>query len=445
MVDFSLSQTALVVLFISIFVLLVFSEENKLAILMAGVVVISGVSYFLIDDFHLAGIFEHIDWEVILILFAMSLLVEALIELNIFDFISLKLLSYSRGSVSLLHVFLFITTFLLSAILDNITAILLMGRLTINLAEGLDIDAKPLVISEIFATESAGIASPVSSLPSIIVAVEGDVTFLDFLIIFGPLLLILTPLAIFWFHYMGIRKIEVKQIENLESKAATIAGIRIDELTQNKDRFILAIVIVFLMVFGFILVSVLPAGFPEISLAYVALASAVILVLATRLDFKTIVKRVEWDSVVFFIGLFLLVGILEEAQVIKAFSILLGDLTQGDSLIFASLMIVLTAPASAIVDNIPITAAMAPVLTDFIASNNLSADKGLFLWLILLTSVTFGAGFSPIGTATAIVGIELLRNSKNGTISLWYYIQRITFLSGIFLVISSLYIFWLFV
>ncbi|MHA1984628.1 MAG: SLC13 family permease [Candidatus Hodarchaeales archaeon] len=281
MVVFSTEQIIFAVVFAIIFLFITLNEDKKLIILLLGVCIISGFGYFLIEAFSLEDVFSHIDWEVILILFAMSLLVEALIELRVFDYLSLRILVFAKGSVTSLYIILFLITLFISSLLDNITAIILMGRLTISICNGLNINPKGFVLSEIFATELAGITTPVSSLPSIIVGAEGNLTFVDFLIVNGPLLVLLLPVSIIWFYYFQINRPEMK-LEDLEEKIyTTIDLVLIDFgfIVDRKRTVYYSVFIINIMVIGFILIGILPDDFPNVSIAYIALTCALILIL----------------------------------------------------------------------------------------------------------------------------------------------------------------------
>jgi Na+/H+ antiporter NhaD/arsenite permease-like protein len=440
-VVFSTEQIIFAVVFAIIFLFITLNEDKKLIILLLGVCIISGFGYFLIEAFSLEDVFSHIDWEVILILFAMSLLVEALIELRVFDYLSLRILVFAKGSVTSLYIILFLITLFISSLLDNITAIILMGRLTISICNGLNINPKGFVLSEIFATELAGITTPVSSLPSIIVGAEGNLTFVDFLIVNGPLLVLLLPVSIIWFYYFQINRPEMK-LEDLEEKIyTTIDLVLIDFgfIVDRKRTVYYSVFIINIMVIGFILIGILPDDFPNVSIAYIALTCALILILITGLKIETLISKVHWESIVFFIGLFLLVGVLEQSLFIHSVSIFIIEVSQGNIALLGFIITAITAPLSSLVDNIPTTAAMAPIILEVARSDpTISINSLHFLWFILLGSVTFGAGFTPLGTATAIIGLGLLK-SEGIIINLKEYLKNIAVLSLIFLVVSFFY------
>ena len=446
MILFSGEQIIFALLFGIIFLFITFNEEKKLAIILLGVAILAGVAYLLIEEFSLETTFSHIDWEVILILFSMSLLVESLIDLRIFDYVSLKILVFAKGSTTLLHILFFLITFLISVFLDNISAIILMGRLTLSICKGLHIDPKGFILSEIFATELAGISSPVSSLPSIIVGVEGKLSFIDFFIVNGPLLIIIVPLSILWFYYLQIHKTNLN-LDNLKEEIHSTIDLGIldfEFIIGRKKNIIIAIILLFFMVLGFILVGILPKDYPKISIAYVALSGAVLLIILTKQNMDHLISKVHWESIVFFIGLFLLVGILEQSHFITNIANLMIETSQGDVNFFGLILVVISAPLSAIVDNIPTTAALAPIILELSNSDpNITVNSLHYLWFVLLSSVTFGAGFTPIGSATSIIGLGLLR-ADGVKVTLREFVKMISLLSLILLLISSVYYFLIF-
>jgi Na+/H+ antiporter NhaD/arsenite permease-like protein len=440
---FTGEQILFAVLFGIIFLFLTLNEERKLAILLFGVSILGGIAYLTIEAFSLEEVFSHIDWEVILILFSMSLLVEALIELRIFDYISLKILILAKGSSTSLQILFFLITFLISMFLDNITAIILMGRLTLSICKGLHINPKGFILSEIFATELAGMSSPVSSLPSIIVGVEGNLSFIDFFIINGPLLLFFIPLAVFWFYYFQIYKVNLN-LDDLEQEIRSTLDLQLltfDFIVGRKRNFIISVSILFLMVLGFIAVGILPEDYPNVSIAYVALSGAVILVILTGQKMEYLITKIRWESIVFFIGLFLLVGILEQSHFIDNIANFMIETTRGDVGLSGVIIIIIAAPLSAIVDNIPTTVALSPIILELAQSDpNITTNSLHFLWFVLLSAVTFGAGFTPIGSA---LGLGMLKSEGVKT-GLKEYIKMITSLSLIMLFLSSIYYFLIF-
>jgi Na+/H+ antiporter NhaD/arsenite permease-like protein len=198
------------------------------------------------------------------------------------------------------------------------------------------------------------------------------------------------------------------------------------------------------MVIGFIAVGILPDDFPDVSIGYIALTGAVLLIILTKQKMDHLIKGIHWESIVFFIGLFLLVGILEQSNFIESVAKFMVEITAGDIELFGLIIIVITAPLSSIVDNIPTTAAMAPVILELSQSDpTISINSLHFLWFALLGGVTFGAGFTPIGSATAIIGLSILKSDGFNT-SLGEYFKTIALLSFIFLIISSVYYFLFF-
>jgi len=212
----------------------------------------------------------------------------------------------------------------------------------------------------------------------------------------------------------------------------------------RKKNIIIAIILLFFMVLGFILVGILPKDYPKISIAYVALSGAVLLIILTKQNMDHLISKVHWESIVFFIGLFFLVGILEQSHFITNIANLMIETSQGDINSFGFILVVISAPLSAIVDNIPTTAALAPIILELSNSDpNITVNSLNYLWFVLLSSVTFGAGFTPIGSATSIIGLGLLR-ADGVKVTLREFAKMISLLSLILLLISSVYYFLIF-
>lgn len=438
---FTIQQIILAIIFLIIFALLATNEERKMYYLFGGVIVLGILGYILIDKYHFEEVLAHIEWEVIIILFSMSLLVEVLNRLKVFDYISIKLLVYSKGSLPLLHLILLSMTFFISAFLDNLTAIILMGNLTLTIARGLEIDPKPFIVSEIFVTFVAGISTPVSSLPAIIVSVQGDLNFVDFFLYLGPLILLIFPLSVVWYYLTTVKSLDTEEMRSRELTKINLDKIALDFILPDRRSFFIASVVLALMVVGFITVGLLPADFPQISVGFVALTSATLIIFLTKQPLNQVLKDIHWNNIVFLLGLFLLVGTLESSGFIEELAALLGEVTEGDPVVFGLVLGLFSAPASAVVDNIPITAALARVINSFAANNpDVSTHTMHFIWMVVLVSGKFGAGFTPIGSITAIVGLNMLKK-EGRPVSLGYYFQKVTLASFMFMVVGVLYLF----
>ncbi|MHA1167346.1 MAG: SLC13 family permease, partial [Candidatus Hodarchaeales archaeon] len=180
-------------IFIVTYALIARSDEKKLVTILSGaaISIFAGIALLFDEAGHsitFERIFEHyIEFEVIVIIFGMSLLVEALNDSHVFDFLSIKVIKLSKGKPEVLLFVVFYLTFILSAILDNVTAIILVSSITMTVCKGLDINPIPFFFTAIFATITAGIATVVGSLPSILIGTAAEFSFIGFMFVGFPL------------------------------------------------------------------------------------------------------------------------------------------------------------------------------------------------------------------------------------------------------------------
>ncbi|MHA2298319.1 MAG: SLC13 family permease [Candidatus Hodarchaeales archaeon] len=448
----------LMVVFTGIFVvtygLVALFEEKKLVTILAGAIVAIIAGLFLLTELEHEGeqvghfTFEriftsefYVSWEVIVIITGMSLLVEALNRSHVFDFVSINVIKLSKGKPVILMFVVFYLTFFLSAILDNVTAMILVSSITITVCKGLDMNPLPFFYSAIFATITAGLATIVGSLPSILIGNAAELSFLDFLVVGLPLSLILSLTQVIYFRFVFRKEldeaskklVDISILEHLDPWA----------LVESKRNFYISIGVIVLVILGFIGSG--SNGFInqifhiEMSIGLVALICAILLIILTRVNLEKMVSKVHWDTVLFFIGLFVLVGTLQDAGVLSFLAEQLIMISGGNTLLMFIIILVTGAALSAIVSNIALSAAFIPVIIGIIASSGLQPQLGIMTWWVLLVSVTFGGGFTPIGTAPAVVAIGILKE-EGWSINFTGFFKLMAPLSVIMLVSSFLYI-----
>jgi Na+/H+ antiporter NhaD/arsenite permease-like protein len=446
------------VVFTGIFVvtygLVALFEEKKLVTILAGAIVAIIAGLFLLTELEHEGeqvghfTFEriftsefYVSWEVIVIITGMSLLVEALNRSHVFDFVSINVIKLSKGKPVILMFVVFYLTFFLSAILDNVTAMILVSSITITVCKGLDMNPLPFFYSAIFATITAGLATIVGSLPSILIGNAAELSFLDFLVVGLPLSLILSLTQVIYFRFVFRKEldeaskklVDISILEHLDPWA----------LVESKRNFYISIGVIVLVILGFIGSG--SNGFInqifhiEMSIGLVALICAILLIILTRVNLEKMVSKVHWDTVLFFIGLFVLVGTLQDAGVLSFLAEQLIMISGGNTLLMFIIILVTGAALSAIVSNIALSAAFIPVIIGIIASSGLQPQLGIMTWWVLLVSVTFGGGFTPIGTAPAVVAIGILKE-EGWSINFTGFFKLMAPLSVIMLVSSFLYI-----
>lgn len=337
-----------------------------------------------------------IDHNTIFLLLGMMIIVSVLIESGFFSILSLKALQITKGDpLKILITFSTLTAFL-SAFLDNVTTVLFMIPILIGLTRKLNLKPVPYVIATVLASNIGGTATLIGDPPNIIIGSLGHFTFMDFIVNIAPII-VLTHIVgtIAFVLYMKIRgdlKTQItdqKEIEKL--------------ISEQKAEYDVSLMRKGLIVFGITILLFFLHHVLHLEAGTIALFMASILLLWTREDPEEIFSRVEWTTLMFFVGLFIVIGGMEHTgvfeQVAHATSNLLKDSMSG-ILILGSLSAII----SGIVDNIPFTMAMANVLIDFGKTVSWDTEP---LWWALALGACLGGNLTIIGASANVVAAGL--------------------------------------
>ncbi|MFX0094018.1 MAG: SLC13 family permease [Candidatus Hodarchaeota archaeon] len=381
-----------------------------LSVVLAWLLFLPEFGYSQMFDFHIIT-HQYISWDILLIVFGMSLLVATLETTGVFDWITLKVIKFSvkvsRGQFTQIPTALLLLTFLLtffmSAILDNVTAILLISSITVSTCRGLRINPKPLILGQIFATTLAGISTLISSLPAIMIGDAAGLTFFDFIFINTLFLLIAVPLSLVYFF----RVFKNDLIPSEEDILDITFLLELDEwsVVENKRKFNFSIIILLLTVIGFVIAEQV-----HIPIGWVAIIGGVAALVFTKTNVDIILPEMHWDTMIFFIALFVLVGTLNTSGVLLVIAEVIIGFAQDNILFIVIELLFGAAMLDAIVANIPLTAALLPVVSNLTTSQ--PPEFSNLLWMILLYATAFGSAFTPIGSVTSVIGVKILKEEE---------------------------------
>jgi Na+/H+ antiporter NhaD/arsenite permease-like protein len=333
-----------------------------------------------------------IDWDVIFLLLGMMLVVGVLRRTGAFEYLAIHSAKLAGGRPRTLLVLLVLVTAGASALLDNVTTVLLIAPLTISVCRQLGIRPVPFLLAEAFASNIGGAATLVGDPPNIIIASRADLTFNDFLIHMAPVVLVV--LAAFLALALWMFRADLRaRPEHAEALAA------MDEGSTITDRRMLVASVV---VLAAIVVGFLTQRQTGLEPAVVALLGAGVLILLSPLRVGELLKEVEWETLAFFMGLFVIVGALVRVGALEALAARIADLT--GAAVAPTLMVVLggSAVASAVIDNIPFVAAMTPVVDSLIATNPALGTDGA-LWWSLALGADLGGNATLVGASANVV------------------------------------------
>lgn len=329
----------------------------------------------------------------------------------------------------------FLLTLALSTVLANVTAMILISAMIFTICNGLDYDPNPFLLSAVLATDLAGMATLVSSLPSILVGTTMGISFIDFLIVSLPFALISIPICIFYLKKFFLpEKIPLNKEKN-RIDIRMILSLDPDGVIEDKKTFYLAALSLGITIVGFALAQPL-----KIPIGVVAILGGILAIVLTRAKEDELLSKLSWGPLLFFGGLFVLVGILEETEVLVDLAKWLQEISGGDLLLSGILILFITAIFSGILDNIPVTAALLPVVEDM--NKNHVDTHPRFLWFILIFSGALGGGWTPFGSAAGILAVSLL--AKEGRpLNFKSFIKCLVPISAILLILGGIYLYFL--
>ena len=409
-----------IIIFCLAYILIIFEKFpiSVLAMLGAVIMVMAGV----LDA---KAAFKAIDLNVIFLLVGMMIMVSILAETGLFEWIAIKATQLVKGEPIPLLVLLMLVTAVFSAFLDNVTTILLIVPVTIVMLENLKLDTKPFIIGEILASNIGGTATLIGDPPNILIGSEAGFSFNEFIINLGPVIIVNLIITIFLLYFFYCRKMKVSR----ELKAH-IMELNPDRALKDKKLMNYSLIILLLVIVGFVSHEI-----THIEPSIIALAGAMALILVSKKEPEEIFEKVEWPTLFFFMGLFIMVEGLVEVGVIRMLAEATLSLTKGDFQKTALFIGILSSSVSPIIDNIPYTTTMLPLIKNMEAAfSNVDA-----LWWSLALGACLWGNATLIGASANVVAANI--SKKNGkVISFIEYLKYGLPLTFVTIVIAMVYL-----
>jgi Na+/H+ antiporter NhaD/arsenite permease-like protein len=339
-----------------------------------------------------------VDWATLGLLTGMMVIVGLTERTGVFTYLALRVAQLSVGSPFRLVFLLAGVSGVLSAFLDNLTAILLVVPITLLLADLLRVPAVPLIVVEILASNIGGTATLIGDPPNIMIGTHvPELTFIDFIVNLGPVAAV-TLLVTTGLLYLAFRG----RLAISPERAREVA--RLDAARDMRERpYVKRSVAVLL---GTIVAFFMHASL-HVEPAVVAVAGAAAMLLVAADDVEDALERVEWSTIFFFLGLFVMVGGLEARGIVQEVADLLGEATGGSHTAEAMAILWGAAAGSAVVDNIPFTAAMIPVVDELAAGQEFDDAN----WWALALGACFGGNATLIAAAANVAASGILERS----------------------------------
>jgi Na+/H+ antiporter NhaD/arsenite permease-like protein len=397
-----------VVIFVAAYILIVTERVHRVAAALAGA---AAMALLGIVDAQTAFFSEEsgIDWNVIFLLLGMMIIVGVLKQTGVFEFLAIWAAKRARGKPFRVMVMLVLITAVASALLDNVTTVLLIAPVTFLVCERMNVPPVPFLIAEALAANIGGTATLIGDPPNIIIASRAGLSFNDFLVNLAPLVVVLLIVFIGlcrWlfrdaFRYGPQRLDDVMELDEREA-------------ISDRKLLVRCLLVLAGVTIGFMLHSAL-----HIDPSVVALLGAGAIILVSRTRPPQFLEEVEWPTLVFFMGLFIMVGGLVETGVIERLGESAEEAVGGRPLLAVTVLLFGSAVLSAIVDNIPYVTTMAPLVERLVESVP-DPTQGEALWWALALGADLGGNATAVGASANVVIIGLA--AKYGhPISFWTF------------------------
>ncbi|MBM4053823.1 MAG: ArsB/NhaD family transporter [Planctomycetes bacterium] len=413
-------------------------DKTKVALIGAGLMM-----FLKIVSHHEAFYNEKyaVDYNVIFLLIGMMIIVHVLSKTGIFQYLAIKCAKLAKGKPFLILILFACITAIFSAFLDNVTTVLLLVPVTLFIADELNIDPFPFLITEVMAANIGGTATLIGDPPNIMIASKIKLTFMDFIYHLTPAVLFIFPFFLLATKFFFGKKMHVKEevkkrIMNMDERV----------LLKNFPLLIKSFIVLGIVILGFVFHGVL-----HHEPATIAILGSAILLILSKEDPHEVLKEIEWPTIFFFIGLFILVGGVIKVGLITKLSegmIAITNPTADNMFVTSITTLWFSAICSAVVDNIPFVASMIPLVRDtaYAVLPAESSNAGILqhptlmpVWWSLALGACLGGNGTPIGASANVITIGLSKKAGFPITFKKYMIYSIPF-TILTLFISTVYI-----
>ena len=326
-----------------------------------------------------------INWETIVFVAGMMIMVEGMARVGFFRWLCMRLAKLVKYQVVPLFLTFMLLSFVLAMFIDSITVILFLAAVTIELAELLKFNPIPMILSEIFCANLGGSATMCGDPPNIIIGTSLGFSFADFVTNTGVIAAISLVLVVIYFYLVFGRKLKETVASELDTASFACAVVMLVTHAQT-----------------------------GLTVSCIGVIITIATLLAAGKEAMGLVKKIDYKTLLFFIGLFVVVGGLEQTGVLGVLADFIGKISDGNAMLMIAIIVVISAVASAFVDNIPFAATMIPIIS------SLSASQGVALSVLawgLAMGTDIGGSATPIGASANVVGIATA--AKEGYIIKW--------------------------
>ena len=347
-----------------------------------------------------------INWQTIIFIAGMMIMVEGMAKVGFFRWLCMEIAKMVKYQVIPIFMTFMLLSFVLAMFIDSITVILFLAAVTIELSQLLEFDPVPMILSEIFCANLGGSATMCGDPPNIIIGTSLGYSFTDFITNTGLMAVVSLVFVVIYF-YFAFRK-ELKKSGANKKDHASYPDPK--EAITDKRGFIASCIIFLCAVV--LLVSHAQTG---LTVSTIGVAIAIVTLIVAGKDALELLKKVDYKTLLFFVGLFVVVSGLEETGVLEIMAGFIGSVSGGNIAVMIAIIIIVSAVASAFIDNIPFAATMIPVITD-LASDVAGVNLTVLAWALAI-GTDIGGSATPIGASANVVGIATA--AREGHIIKW--------------------------
>ncbi|WP_206458591.1 SLC13 family permease [Anaerovorax sp. IOR16] len=377
-------QFIAVIIFFVVIVAIMSEKVHRAVAAVAGSVLLVLLRVLTIDT-----CISYIDFNTIGVLIGMMLFVAVVRNSGLFEYVAIKAAKLAKGDPWKIMMFFMILTAILSAFLDNVTTVLLIGPMTIAITRMLRINPVPFLMTQIISSNIGGTATLIGDPPNIMIGSAAHLSFMDFVVNLGPGIIVILSITIVCIYFIYGKKLIVDD-------SAMEEVLKLDEKKSVKDASLMrkSLIMTAFVALGFLFHSAL-----EIESSIIALTAASIILIIGKQDVDEIIANVEWSTILFFTGLFIVVGGMVEVGIIDKLAHLLMDVTEGHLVMTMLVLLWISAILSSILDNIPFVATLIPL----ILTMEQSGLDVMPLWWAISLGACLGGNGTLIGASANVV------------------------------------------
>ena len=427
----TVSQGLAVLVFVVVFILIAIEAIHRTYASMIGALIFVILGAVKPEDIIARDL---LDMEILAVVLGLFLLVRGAERSGLFQFLAVKIMRNSKTPTAFAAILLSFTVFL-AIFVSNIGAMLIMASITITMARSLKIRPQILMIFQAVVINIGGMTLWTGSIPNIIIGIEGNLSFMDFIVHIMPLgiILYITTLIIFVrlfkkdFTPQPMDEFKDMEFDEWIDRAIEVSGLKVDRINQSSAS---AAAILVLTIIGFMTYEVF-----NLTPAFIALTGGLLMMFNQTREPQGVLREVDWSTIFFLAGLFIMINGLNEIGVIGALAVWLSNLIGADPLYASINLMWLSGFVSSVVDNIPLSSSLSPIVRGLVAN-----ETSKLLWWGLVIGANLGGNMTPIGSPSNVITIGI-SEQEGYPISFTMFLKLGSTLTILYFIISTFYLY----